>query len=171
MSLRNTRRGWMLSADKGGASGAVSEKTDLEQLTEAREKITALEGEKKDAIARAEKAEGEVTTLKGDVTKLDGEKKDAIARAEKAEGEVKTLKGEAKSAEEKAREMSAASGVTPTPKTEAGQNGRTEDDGKQLFEQYNKLMTDGESRKASEFWEKNEKALIAYQESLTNKRD
>jgi colicin import membrane protein len=178
ISERCRLRGFrILAANKEGGGGS-SGKTDLEQLTEANDRIKALEGEKAAADQKAKDAEAKVTglttraeTAEADVIKLKGEVGTLTTRAETAEAEAKKAKVEQKGADEKAREEAAAMGVTAVAKTAEGQNGRSADDGKAIYEAYEKLMKDGESKAASAFWAKNEKALEAYAESLSKKQD
>jgi ATP-dependent Clp endopeptidase proteolytic subunit ClpP len=152
---------------------------ELEDAAKNWETVKAgLEKAKADAEAKVAKTEGELKTANEKITKIEGELKTATDKVTEVEGKLKTatdevakVKGESKTTDEKAREIAAASGVAPAAKTGEGANGRVQSDGKQIFEAYNKLMTEGKSREASEFWDKHEKELNAYQEELASKRD
>jgi TolA-binding protein len=170
----------LLSADKGaaaGGGGAKSDKTDLEQLTEANARITALEGEVQTAEQKVKDIEAKVTglttraeTAEASVTRLEAEKTGAIARAEKAEGEVTTLKNASKTADQKAREIAAANGSNPTPK-DGESTAAAANDGKALYEAYEALMKDRKFAEASAHMEKHQKAIDAYATQVFSKRD
>jgi ATP-dependent protease ClpP protease subunit len=150
---------------KAVEDGLKQAKIDAEaKVTIAEQKATDAEAKVTGLTTRAETAEASVKNLQGEVGVL-------TTRATTAEAEVKTLKAGTKTADERAREIAAAAGVVVIAKTDEGLAGGVAADGKALFEAYNKLMTEGKSADATAFWAANEKALLAYSESLTKKSD
>jgi ATP-dependent Clp endopeptidase proteolytic subunit ClpP len=156
-------------------TASMPKETPEAQIKRLEDAASTFETEKKGLITRAETAEAKVTKLEGEVktandkvTKAEGELKTANEKISKVEGELKTanekiskLEGENKSADEKAREQAAAMGVQPSGKSQESAKSAAED-GKALWDQYNKLMTDGDSLKATNFWNEHQKALEAY---------
>jgi chromosome segregation ATPase len=127
------------------------------KLTEAEGKVKTLEGEKTELTNKVTEAEGKVKTLEGEKTELTN-------KVTEAEGKVKTLEGDVKTSQEnfrKLKERAAAHGITGIS-IESPKAGEESVNGEQLYAEYNKLT----GRAKTAFFAKNEKALLAYAESL-----
>jgi septal ring factor EnvC (AmiA/AmiB activator) len=159
----------MLSPDKGGASGS-EQKTDLEQLTEARDKIKALETDLQQEKARADKSDSDLQTATAGTATAATDLKaanDKIAQLSAdlatAQAEVTKLTNGAQTTQQRAAEVAAANGVQAVEKAaDAVQGGK---DLKATYEAYAKL----DGREAAQFWAKNEKDLLAYCDQLGRK--
>lgn len=157
--------GFFYTADKGGAAGGDAPTPTLKQQLENAEKAKA-EAEKKlkDAEQKATDLQGDLDQATEKVAEIEKERDKAQADLKAATEKVTKLEGEAKGADERAREISAAAGVPPVQKPEETAKPAAAS-GKELFGQYQKLMSEGDSAEATAFWEKHEKALQAYANS------
>jgi len=156
--------------DGNGGGGTLKD-----QVKEAREKITELEGEKTQLSTDLEAEKEKVTKLDGEkaklaqdlktaneqVTALKGEKTELQGKLTKAEEKITQLEGDAKTADERATEKAAANGhvATPTDPERIGTQGK---DGAALYAEYDKLK----GRERTAFFKTNEKALMAYAKEM-----
>lgn len=141
----------------------------LTEVSDLKTKLATAEDSAKQHKTAAEDAAGKVTkaeqATKDVQAKLDtevsahGATKTSLQAAEE---KVKTLEAGQKTTQTKAEEILASKGVAKATEKAAPGEETAANDGAALFEEYNSLMKAGSSREASEFWAKNEKALMAF---------
>lgn len=82
----------ILSADNGGGIGATENKTDLELLQEAQEKITALEGDLTAVNQTAQEIQGQLTAANEKLVAAEAQVSELTTARDQAQSDLATVK-------------------------------------------------------------------------------
>jgi hypothetical protein len=147
----------------GFADKAEKNFTAADALAAAQAKITALEAEVAALKAASTDFEAKIITLTGEA---ESHKQTAAAK----ESELKNVQAQLVAAQGKANAVIAAQGLPIDQIPTAGTEGGTTTAKENAWEKYARLMAEGKSREAGEFWQAHADEILASRHAATTKK-